>query len=105
MPREYDEPWELGFNLYWYDGNVLTPDERLAIRAVMVEAKRVEDPDANMEPHVHRLNEAYRCAGERVLQEAHDLSFINRCPRCGRIARTLRARQCRWCHHDWHELS
>lgn len=108
--RQYDEAWQLGFYLFWYDElGVISPDERLAIKAVMFEAKSqpgLPDPEEIrriMEPYVQRLDEAFRRVGERVLREDHDLSFVNRCPRCGRIVRTSKARQCMWCHHDWHE--
>jgi len=110
--REYDEIWQLGFYLFWYDDvGVITPAERLAIKVVMREAKSVElSPpenryaiDPQLEPYIERLNAACRRVGERVLREGRDVSFVNRCPCCGRIVRTSKARQCMWCHHDWHD--
>jgi hypothetical protein len=50
--------------------------------------------------------EAFRrgvCA--RLLVEAGDQLFINRCPRCHRIVRTPKAKQCFWCGHDWHSAA
>jgi hypothetical protein len=106
--REYDEALQLGFYLFWYDEiGVMTPDERLAIMAVVREAKSLDVPSDevhhSVEPYVQRLDLAYRRVGERVLGGGYDLSFVNRCPRCCRIVRTSKARQCMWCHHDWHE--
>ncbi len=108
MPREYDEAWQLGFYLFGYD-EVGVINERLAIKAAMIEVKSVEvhpeeiHQSIAIQTYAQWLNEAYRRIGERVLREGHDLSFVNRCPRCGRIVRTSKARQCMWCHHDWHE--
>jgi hypothetical protein len=106
--RKYDEAWELGFQLFrymkWYERPMLTPAERLEIEAAQEENWEHLTADETG-PYVQRLNEAYRSAGERVLREGRDRSFLNRCPRCGRIPRTPRARQCRWCHHDWHEAA
>jgi hypothetical protein len=38
----------------------------------------------------------------RLLTEAGDKAFVNRCPRCNRVLRTPKARQCFWCGVDWH---
>jgi hypothetical protein len=101
--REYDEATHLGAYLYWYEAGPLTDEECRAIQAVLKEAKSELRTTDTKAPYNQRLGEAYRRAGERVLREVHDLSFLNRCSRCGRIVRTPQARQCMWCHHDWHE--
>jgi hypothetical protein len=39
----------------------------------------------------------------RLLAEAGDRVFVNRCPACRRVVRTPTAKQCFWCGHDWHD--
>ena len=59
--------------------------------------------DAEINAALAEGSEEFRrrvCA--RVLAEAGDAVFVNRCPRCNRVVRTPQARQCFWCGFDWH---
>ncbi|MDG3002292.1 hypothetical protein [Paludisphaera mucosa] len=72
------------------------PDHPLAVRW-----GRTDDPEINAAltdgPEAFR-----RRVCKRVLAEAADESFVNRCPKCRRVVRTPKARQCFWCGFDWH---
>lgn len=69
---------------------------------ILVRWGRTDDPEINAAladgPDVfrHRVR-------TRVLAEAADQLFVNRCQRCQRVVCTPRARQCLWCGFDWHD--
>jgi hypothetical protein len=62
-----------------------------------------DDPEVNA-ALADGPEEFWRRVCSRVLAEAGDEVFVNRCPRCNRVVRTPQARQCFWCGFDWHSL-
>ena len=113
-----------------YYGHLMTRQERLAYKNLILTAKRMEgrtDADAQIEarkllehparPEAHKLSddpEAWRLASgglrafvartaQRILDERRAEVRFNYCCRCGALARTPKARQCRFCRHDWHK--
>ncbi|WP_370089771.1 hypothetical protein [Ekhidna sp.] len=44
-------------------------------------------------------------AAGRIMLEAGNKIYLNKCPNCGKLARTPQARQCRHCGANWHNIT
>lgn len=40
----------------------------------------------------------------KILIEANDKVYFNKCPKCHQLTRTPYAKQCRFCKYDWHDI-
>ncbi len=44
-------------------------------------------------------------AAKRIMIDAGNKVYFNKCPNCGKLARTPQARQCRHCGANWHDIT
>jgi hypothetical protein len=103
-----------------YFSNLLTDQERLAIKHTMSTSKLEYSKSVNME-RIYKekgwitqdqnvlalLKDGYdnfeMIAAIRILNEHQSMVFLNKCPKCNKLTRTPQAKQCRHCGNDWHE--
>lgn len=103
-----------------YFSNLMTDDEKLALKHHMYTYKTEDNPKMRKlmvekgwiseQPELQKfLKDGYDDfelkAALRIITESADKVFFNNCPKCKRLARTPYARQCRHCGHTWHELT
>jgi uncharacterized protein len=98
-----------------YFSNLLTENERLAMRHETLMSKKTSRNSAMLEAKgwltvsqavLDLLANGYdafeNAAVHRILTEQADKIFLNNCPKCQKLARTPYAKQCR-CGHSWRE--
>jgi hypothetical protein len=115
---EYNEDRELTRYVWDYFQNRMTDFERRVGLAIIGRQKAAnagadaahplmarwgltDDPEVNA-ALANGPEDFRRRVSLRVLAEAGDEVFVNRCPQCSRVVRTPKARQCFWCGFDWH---
>ncbi len=102
-----------------YFSNLMTVDEKLALKYHMYTYKSGDNPQMRKmmvdrgwiseQPNIKEyLKEGYEefelNIAKRIIQEAPEKIFLNNCPKCNKLARTPYARQCRYCGHNWHDI-
>lgn len=120
MRRSYDEDKILTDIVWRHYRHLFTKFERKVAERIFVEMKTRDDPPDFIEtvPYFARVladrDEAVmnalkvghaafqRRVRDRILAEAGNQVYINRCPVCHRVVRTPKAKQCLWCRHDLH---
>lgn len=103
-----------------YFSNLMTDDEKLALKYHMYTYKTEDNPKMRKlmvekgwiseQPEIQNfLKDGYDDfelkTALRIITVSADKVFFNNCPKCKRLARTPYARQCRHCGHAWHELT
>jgi hypothetical protein len=116
---DYDDDLELTRYVWNHYPSLMTDFERRVGQAIIGQLKAAHAGA----PPSHPLWARWGAAGEpdieaaladgpeeyrrrvriRLLAQAGDKAFVNRCPSCSRVVRTPTARQCFWCGHDWHQ--
>ncbi|SMO43193.1 hypothetical protein SAMN06265171_101764 [Chryseobacterium rhizoplanae] len=102
-----------------YFGNLMTKNEKLALKHQMSSFKSNENPQfrkimidkgwISSNPEITNLLEnSYEVFKQnivtRVMTETPEKVFFNNCPKCDKLARTPHAKQCRFCGYSWHHL-
>lgn len=116
LPREVDELTHYLFRNYL---GLMTPAERAAYLALILEYKAEHSSSPKMKMHLHaRFNslepevltllyngarEFYITTRNRILRDHGKEIFLNHCPKCGALARTPKACLCPACSHTWFE--
>lgn len=111
---------ELAHYIRNYFSNLMTDDEKLALKYHMYTYKTEDNPkmrqvmidrgwiDERQEIKDY-LKEGYEefelNVAQRIMRESHEKVFINNCPHCHKLARTPFARQCRHCGNNWHDVT
>lgn len=106
-----------------YFSNLLTAEERLAIRhthsiiKLGLDSGQVNNPKtinvykkagwlSEDQDILMLLQDGYDSfeltVAERILLQNPEVVFLNKCPNCSKLARTPFAKQCRFCAHNWH---
>jgi hypothetical protein len=103
-----------------YFSNLMTDDEKLALKYHMYTYKTEDNPKMRKlmvekgwiseQPEIQKfLKNGYDDfelkIALRIITESAGKVFFNNCPKCKKLARTPYARQCRHCGHAWHELT
>lgn len=101
-----------------YFGNLMTDDEKLALKHHMSISKSSNNPEMrNMMMKNGWINSESRIINflkdgyeefelnvvKRIMAETPEKVFFNNCPRCSKLARTPKAKQCRYCGYSWRE--
>ncbi|NIF05927.1 hypothetical protein F3J23_10790 [Chryseobacterium sp. Tr-659] len=99
-----------------YFGNLMTHDEKLALRYQIFTYKTSNNSQLkkgltdkglfNTSPKTASLlqngfDEFALNVAQRILAEVPEKIFFNDCPQCNRLARTPFAKQCRYCGYSW----
>lgn len=102
-----------------YYSNLLTMEEKLAVRYIHSLYKLSYESNPNLEKAYRQqgwltdnetvldlLRKGYDTfeirTANRILKDNSNKVFLNNCPKCGKLARTPMAKQCRHCSHNWH---
>jgi len=103
-----------------YFGNLMTKNEKLALKHQMSSFKSNENPQfrkimidkgwISSDPEITNLLEnGYEVFKQnivtRIMTETPEKVFFNNCPKCNKLARTPHAKQCRFCGYSWHHLT
>ncbi len=103
-----------------YFGNLMTDDEKLALKYHIYTYKTSENPEMrtmliekgwiSTEPKiVEFLKNGYEefelNVAKRIMIDSPKKVFLNNCPKCNKLARTPYAKQCRHCGYNWHNLT
>lgn len=101
-----------------YYGNLMTDDEKLALKHDISTSKSSNNPNMrNMmmkngwissdSKIVNFLEDGYEefelNVAKRIMAETPEKVFFNNCPKCYKLARTPKAKQCRYCGHSWRD--
>ncbi len=102
-----------------YFSNLMTDDEKLALKHHMYTYKTSDNPKMRKmmiergwiseQPEIQEmLKDGYEefelNVAKRILNQYPDKVFFNRCSQCSSLARTPYARQCKNCGFSWHEI-
>lgn len=102
-----------------YFGNLMTHNEKLALRHQILTYKTSNNPQLkkvlidkglfNNDSKVTGLlqngpDEFELNVAQRILTETPEKVFFNNCLQCNKLARTPYAKQCRYCGYSWHNL-
>jgi hypothetical protein len=109
---------ELASYIRTYFSELMTDDERLALKYHMFTYKTEDNPKMR-QALVDRgwiterkdiqefLKDGYEefelNVANRVMTETAEKVFLNNCPKCKKLARTPFAKQCRYCKYNWHD--
>lgn len=100
-----------------YFSNLMTDDEKLALKYHIYTYKSSENPKMrnmmikkgwiNSDPGiVNFLKDGYEefelNIAKRIMTDTPEKVFFNDCSKCGKLTRTPYAKQCRYCGFDWH---
>ncbi|SHH48021.1 hypothetical protein SAMN05421866_2907 [Chryseobacterium oranimense] len=103
-----------------YFSNLMTDDEKLALKYHMYTYKTESNPKMRKmmvdkgwiseQPNIKEfLKDGYEefelNVAKRIMNEVPEKVFLNNCPKCNKLARTPFARQCRYCGNNWHSLT
>lgn len=103
-----------------YFSNLMTGDEKLALKYHMYTYKTEIDPKmrkmmvsagwiserSDIKEYLKNGYEDFELnVARRIMQETPEKVFLNNCPKCNQLARTPYARQCRHCGNNWHHLT
>lgn len=103
-----------------YFSNLMTDDEKLALKYQMYTYKTEDNPKMRKmmvdrgwiseRPDIKEyLKDGYEefelNVAKRIMEETPEQVFLNNCPKCNKLARTPYARQCRYCGNNWHDLT
>lgn len=101
-----------------YFSELMTDDEKLALKHQMFIYKTSDDPVRRQfytkkgwistAPEILELLkegvEAFEMnVAKRIMKDTPEKVFLNDCPKCNQLARTPYAKQCRYCGHSWRE--
>jgi hypothetical protein len=102
-----------------YFSQLLTQEERLAIKHTMSLEKLSNSTNSNLDKifkqagwitenqtAIDLLKDGYDAfeikVAKRICNNHQQEVFLNNCEKCGKLARTPYAKQCRHCGHNWH---
>lgn len=100
-----------------YFSNLMTEDERLALKYHMYTYKSSDNPKMkklmiekgwiDQRPEIvtflkNGYDEFELNVAKRIMEECPEKVIMNNCPKCSGLARTPYARQCRSCGFSWH---
>lgn len=103
-----------------YFSNLMTDNEKLALKHHMHTYKTSDDPKMRRiltnrgwirtESEIlnflkHGYDEFELNVARRITTENPEKVFLNNCPKCNKLARTPYARQCRHCGDNWHAIT
>lgn len=103
-----------------YFSNLMTDNEKLALKHHMHTYKTSDDPKMRRiltnrgwirtEPEIlnflkHGYDEFELNVARRIMTENPEKVFLNNCLKCNKLARTPYAKQCRHCGHNWHGIT
>jgi len=103
-----------------YFSNLLTEDERLAVKHHMYTYKTSDNPKMRKlmvrrgwiseQPEIQEFlkngyDEFESNVAQRIMEECPEKIYLNNCPKCSGLARTPYSRQCRHCGFSWHDIN